>query len=226
MNEYGFLSLIPPVLAILLAIKTRQVIFSLVIGIFTGWMIINEWNPFLGFLSTLDAIVDVFKGGGNTKTVLFTLLIGALIQLIQYSGGVKGFIASIQKRLDKVSNPKSTLQVAAGLTGFLLFIESNISILTVGTAFRPLFDKYHLAKEKLAYLADSSSAPSCILFPVNAWGAYIMGLLLIYDHLDPFKTLVYSIPFNFYPILTLMMVFYLSVSGKSFGPMKKFEQQA
>ena len=80
-----------------------------------------------------------------------------------------------------------------------------------------------MAKEKLAYLADSSSAPACILFPLNAWGAYIMGLLMAYEHLDPFKMLVYSIPFNFYPILTLFFLFYLAYTGKSYGPMRSFE---
>jgi tetracycline resistance efflux pump len=223
MNDYGFLSVLPPIIAIFLAIRTKQVVFSLLVGIFLGWLIISAWNPVEGFFATLQAIVDVFKSAGNTRTVVFTLLIGALIQLIRYSGGVDGFIHNIQQKLSKSGKPKRTIQVAAGLTGFLLFIESNISILTVGTAFKPLFDRYGIAKEKLAYLADSSSAPSCILFPLNAWGAYIMGLLLAYEHLDPFKSLIYSIPFNFYPILTLIFVFFISWTGKSYGPMKAFE---
>ena len=226
MTGYGFLSLIPPILAIFLAIRTKQVIFSLLLGITVGLIIINDGNIFLGLLATIDAIVMVFKSSGNTLTVIFTLLIGALIQLIRFSGGVNGFIGMVQKRLSNTSHPKRTIQVAAGLTGFLIFIESNISILTVGTAFKPLFDKYHVAKEKLAFLADSSSAPACILFPLNAWGAYIMGLLMTYEHLDPFKTLLYSIPFNFYPILTLIFVFYLAYSGKSYGPMRQFEEKA
>lgn len=225
MTTYGILSIIPPILAIFLAIKTRQVIFSLGIGIYIGWVIISG-NLFTGFLATLEAITDVFKSAGSTRTVVFTLLIGALIQLIRSSGGVNGFIQYLQKKLNSSNKPEQKIQSVAALTGFLLFIESNISILTVGTAFKPLFEKYGLAKEKLAYLADSSSAPSCILFPVNAWGAYIMGLLLAYEYLDPFKSLVYSIPFNFYPILTLIMVFYLTFSGKSFGAMKVFEKQA
>ena len=224
MTDYGWLSVLPPVLAIFLAIRTKQVIYSLIIGIFFGWVIMKDWNVFLAFLATIDAIIEVFKSGGNTRTVVFTLLIGALIQLIRYSGGVTGFIQLIQRQLQHTAHPKRSIQVAAGLTGFLLFIESNISILTVGTAFRPLFDRYKVAKEKLAYLADSSSAPSCILFPINAWGAYVMGLLLAYEHLDPFKTLLLSIPFNFYPILTLIFVFYLAITGKSFGPMKAFEE--
>jgi tetracycline resistance efflux pump len=226
MNEYGFLSLLPPLIAIFLAIRTKQVIYSLMIGIFLGWLILSDWNLISAFFGTMQAIVDVFKSDGNTRTVVFTLLIGALIQLIKYSGGVDGFIYRIQKSLANTSHPKRAIQLSAGLTGFLLFIESNISILTVGTAFKPLCDKYGISKEKLAYLADSSSAPSCILFPLNAWGAYIMGLLLAYDHLDPFKTLIYSIPFNFYPLLTLILVFYIASSGKNYGPMKQFESQA
>jgi len=225
MTTYGILSIIPPILAIFLAIKTKQVIFSLGIGIYLGWVIITG-NLFTGFLATLEAIIDVFKSAGNTRTVVFTLLIGALIQLIRSSGGVNGFINYLQNILNSSKKPERKIQSVAALTGFLLFVESNISILTVGTAFKPLFEKYGLAKEKLAYIADSSSAPSCILFPVNAWGAYIMGLLLTYEYLDPFKSLVYSIPFNFYPILTVIMVFYLTFSGKSFGAMKHFEQQA
>ena len=225
MTEYGFFSLIPPVLAIALAIKTRQVIFSLILGIFVGWIIIGNGNVITAFLSTIDAMVNVMQSAGNTRTVIFTLLIGALIQLIRRSGGMNGFIGLIQKRLVKAKSPHTTLQVAAGLTGFLIFIESNISILTVGTAFQSLFDKYKIAREKLAYLADSSSAPSCILFPINAWGAYIMGLLAAYDHLDPFQALLFSIPFNFYPLLTLFLVFYLAFTDKSYGPMKVAEER-
>lgn len=237
MTEYEFWSVIPPVLAIALAILTRQVIFSLLVGLFAGWMIINviDLAPislsfssivqvsvvgiFNGFLDTLNGLVAVFESGGNTRTVIFTLLIGALIQLIRHAGGIDGFIMRISREFEKSQKTGSWLQSGAALTGFLIFIESNISILTVGTVFRPLFDKYKISREKLAYLADSSSAPSCILFPVNAWGAYIMGLLVAYN-IDPFKALVYSIPFNFYAILTLILVFWTAISGRDLGPMR------
>ena len=223
MTDYGFLSLIPPVLAIFLAIRTKQVIFSLLLGITIGWIIINGGNLFLGLIATVEAIINVFSSPGNTRTVVFTLLIGSLIQLIKFSGGVDGFIGLIQKKLSETKNPERNLQLAASLTGFLIFIESNISILAVGTAYKPIFARYKIAKEKLAYLADSSSAPACILFPLNAWGAYIMGLMMVYEHLDPFKMLAYSIPFNFYPIITLIFLIYLAYTGKSFGPMRSFE---
>lgn len=222
-ETYGFLSVLPPLLAIVLAIRTRQVILSLSAGLFIGYTIIGNGNVFHGLLETLNSIVNVFESAGNTSTILFTLLIGALIQLIKSAGGIEGFVGRIRKMVLKSKNPKAKLQVAAGLTGFLIFIESNISILTVGTVFQSLFSKFGIPKEKLAYLADSSSAPSCILFPLNAWGAYIMGLLAAYEGIPPFKTLLYSIPFNFYPILTLGFVFYLSLTNKSFGPMRAFE---
>ena len=225
MEDYGFWSLIPPILAIGLAIRTKQVVFSLSLGIFVGYLIIMEGNVFAGFLSTIGAFVDVFQSKGNTRTVILTLIIGALIQLIKGSGGIDGFIHWVQQKLSAQKNLKGKIQASSALTGFLIFVESNISILTVGTIFRPLFDKHKIPREKLAYLADSSSAPSCILFPLNAWGAYIMGLLMIYDNVDPFKTLLYSIPFNFYAILTLAFVFWLAFSGKEYGPMKSFSNR-
>ncbi|WP_436516550.1 Na+/H+ antiporter NhaC family protein [Ekhidna sp. To15] len=225
MTDYGFWSLIPPLLAIGLAIKTKQVVFSLSLGIFVGYLIIQGGNVFEGFLSTITAFVDVFQSKGNTRTIILTLIIGAMIQLIKYSGGINGFINWVQKRLSGQKNFREKIQATSALTGFLIFVESNISILTVGTIFRPLFDKHKIPREKLAYLADSSSAPSCVLFPLNAWGAYVMGLLLAFPSLDPFQTLVYSIPFNFYAILTLIFVFWLSFSGKEYSEMKKITER-
>ena len=226
MTDFGFLSLLPPIIAIILAIRTKQVIVSLFVGLIIGYIIITGGNIFEGVILTLDKTIDVFASAGNTRTILFTLLIGSLIQLIKVSGGINGFVHRIQKLILQSKNPKSRLQVAAGLTGFLIFIESNISILTVGTVFQSLFDKFGISRQKLAYLADSSSAPSCILFPLNAWGAYVIGLLAVYENVSPFQTLLYSIPFNFYPLLTLALVFYLAKSGRSFGPMREFDNKA
>jgi len=223
MEDFGIWTVLPPIVAIGLAIRTKQVVFSLIVGIFIGYIIISNGNPFEGFLATIDSFVNVFHGSGNTRTIILTLIIGALIQLIQYVGGVNGFIAWVQKRIAGKENFKGKLQAMTALTGFLIFVESNISILTVGTIFKPLFDKHKIPREKLAYLADSSSAPSCILFPLNAWGAYVMGLLVVFESLDPFKVLVYSIPFNFYAILTLAFVFWIATTDKDFGPMKEIK---
>ncbi|MEP4535025.1 MAG: Na+/H+ antiporter NhaC family protein [Cyclobacteriaceae bacterium] len=223
MNDLGFLTIIPPILAIILAIKTKQVIPSLLLGLLLGWLILADWNPLDGILMTINSLIGVFESAGNTRTIAFTLLIGSLIHLIKNAGGIDGFVTQIRKKIEKSSNPKARLQVFSALTGFLIFIESNISILTVGTVFQSLYKKFGISNVKLAYIADSSSAPSCILFPINAWGAYIMGLLVAYETLPPFQTLLYSIPFNFYPILTLAVVFYVAITNKSYGPMKSFD---
>ena len=221
---YGFLSILPPLLAICLALRSKQVLLSLTLGVFGGWVILDEGNILTAFLHTAEAIVNVFQNKGSARTIIFTLLIGVLIQLIQYSGGMRAFVSMVQSKLESSRSPSSKVQLLTAISGFLIFIESNISVLTVGTTFRPLFDKYKISRQKLAYLIDSSSAPSCILFPINAWGAYIMGLIAAFDNLDPFKILLYSIPFNFYPILTLALVFYLAAAGKSHGLMRKFDQ--
>ena len=179
MDHFSFWSLFPPLIAIVLAIKTRQVFVSLLFGIWLGWIILSGGNFLTGTVATVQALVDVFKEPGNTRTIMFSSLIGALIAFIQKSGGVKGFIVYINRILEsferrKIGKKRVVVQMLAWLTGTLIFVESSINVLTVGSIFRPIFDKLKIPREKLAYIADSISAPTCILIPLNAWGAYIM----------------------------------------------------
>ncbi|MEL7146356.1 MAG: Na+/H+ antiporter NhaC family protein [Bacteroidota bacterium] len=230
-EHYGYLSIIPPVLAIILAIRTKQVFVSLTFGIFIGWLIIDQFLPHKAIFSTINSFVQVFEDAGNTRTVIFTLLVGSLITLVQVSGGVSGFIkriTSLIQSIEERKNIKGTrlVQLFAAFSGLLIFVESNISILTVGTIFRPLFTKLKLSSEKLAYLIDSSSAPSCILIPFNAWGAYVMGLLIQNGLDNPFEILFSSIIFNFYPILAITFLFIIVLTGKEFGPMKRAQEKA
>lgn len=222
MENIGFWSIIPPILAIVLAIKTRQVFIALLSGLFIGKIILSGGNPVAAFFSSVQALIDVFKEPGNTRTVIFSCLVGSLIILIQASGGVDGFVKKIGKALagKKSESQKKKVQIFALLTGLLVFIESNISVLTVGTIFRPLFDKLKISREKLAYVADSVSSPVCILIPLNAWGAYVMGILITYNIEAPFTVLAKSVLFNFYPIFTLIIILFLVLTGKDFGPMK------
>lgn len=228
MHDYGFWSILPPVVAIILAIRTKQVFLSLLLGIWLGWLIINEGNIFSGTIATIQALVDVFKDEGSTRTIMFSALVGALIAYIQRSGGVEGFINKVTAYLDKIEARNKgrnvlIVQLFAALTGLLIFVESSISVLTVGSLYRPIFDKLKISREKLAYLADSSSAPSCILIPFNAWGAYIMSLLALEGFENPFGVLFQSLPFNFYPFLAIIMVFLVIFFQKDFGPMRKAE---
>lgn len=228
MSDFGFLSILPPLLAIVLALRTKQVYISLVFGIWLGWLIINDWNILEGTIGTLEGFVNVFKSPGNTRTIMFSALVGALLIFIQYSGGVQGFMLWINKLLDSLDKKESgrsrvVVQLIALATGVLLFIETSISSLTVGTLYRPVFDKLKIPREKLAYIADSSSAPSSILIPFNAWGAFIMGLLITQGIESPLSTMASSLVYNFYPMLSILLVFILIISKKDFGPMRKAE---
>jgi len=230
MHDYGLFSILPPVLAIFLALKTKQVYVSLILGTWSGWLIINGWNVISGTFATLEAFVNVFKNPGNTRVIMFSALVGALLLFIQYSGGVDGFMIGISKFIERVENKRNIksrkfVQLLAMATGVLLFVETSISSLTVGTLYRPLFDKLKIPREKLAYIADSTSAPSSILIPFNAWGAFIMGLLLTYGIENPFSMLLSSIKYNFYPILAIISVFIVIIFKKDIGPMAKAEKR-
>jgi Na+/H+ antiporter NhaC len=231
MEHYGFLSLLPPLLAIILAIKTRQVFVSLLFGIWLGWLILSDWNIISGTTATIQALVDVFKSSSNTRTILFSSLVGALIAFIQRSGGVEGFVRIINKLLlylegKKIGNSRIIVQLMAWVTGLLIFVESSINVLTVGSIYRPIFDRLNIPREKLAYIGDSISAPTCILIPLNAWGAYIMGLIAAQGFENPFNVMVHAFPYNFYPMLALALVLVVVLSQKDVGPMKKAEERA
>lgn len=231
MENFGFWSILPPLVAIILAIMTRQVFISLLFGIWMGWVILSNFNFLDGSINTIEAMVDVFKEPGNTRTIMFSSLVGALIAFVQRSGGVEGFIQYINKFLEKIekkrkTSPRKTVQIMAWLTGVAIFVESSINVLTVGSIYRPIFDRLKIPREKLAYIADSISAPTCILIPLNAWGAYIMGLLLAQGISDPLGTMVKVYPLNFYPIFAMIMVAIVIFTQKDIGPMKKAEKRA
>lgn len=230
MDNYGFLSVLPPVLAIILALRTKQVYLALLFGIWFSWLIMSDWNVLDGTLATIEGFVDVFKSPGNTRTIMFSALVGALLLFIQYSRGVEGFIIQLNKLIAFVEKKQKgysriIVQLLAMVTGLLLFVETNISSLTVGTLYRPVFDELKIPREKLAYIADSTSAPSSILIPFNAWGAFIMGLLVTQGTEQPFALMLSSITYNFYPLITILIVLAVIVSKKDFGPMARAEKR-
>ena len=223
MNTYGWISILPPVLAIFLAIKTKQVYISLTLGIWLGWTIINHWNPVSGLIQTVDTMIGVFADADHTRVVLFSAMIGAVITFTQYSGGMKGFVNRIVDR-GLVKSRKSA-GLLAWFIGFIVFIESSICVLVSGAVARPLFDKLRISREKLAYILDSTSAPKCVIIPLNAWGAFILGLLAAQGIQNPIRVFVSSIPFNFYAFTALALVLTVILTGKDIGPMKTAEQR-
>ena len=230
MEHYGLLSLLPPVIAIVLAIWTRQVYVSLLTGIWLGWIVINQGNLLTGTFDTVQGLVNVFQDAGNTRTIMFCALVGALILFVQKSGGVEGYILQVNRWLERLAkqDPKRErvwVQLLAWLTGMIVFVETSISLLTVGTLYRPLFDRLGISREKLAYLADSTSAPTSIIIPFNGWGAFIMGLLAANEFAHPFSAMFQAMPYNFYPFLALTLVLIVILTGWNFGPMKKAEKR-
>jgi len=223
METYGWLSILPPLLAIFLAIKTKHVYISLVLGIWLGWTIIHSWNPVSGLIDTLGALVDVFKDEDNTRVILFSGLVGAIITFTQYSGGMKGFINWVVGK--GLVRTRKSAGLLAWFLGFIIFIEANICVLVSGAVARPIFDKLKISREKLSYILDSTSAPKCILIPLNAWGAFVIGLLVIQGVENPVRVLISSMPFNFYAIFALLIVLIVVVTEKDFGPMKKAEHR-
>lgn len=223
MDTYGWISILPPLLAIFLAIKTKHVYISLVLGIWLGWTIIRGWNPLTGAIQTVNVLVAVFQDADNTRVVLFSALIGAIITFTQRSGGMKGFVSWVVEK-GLVRNYRSA-GLLAWFLGFIIFIESSICVLVSGAVCRPIFDKLKISREKLSYILDSTSAPKCILVPLNAWGAFIIGLLATQKMEHPVRILVSSMPFNFYAITALLLVLFVVITRKDIGPMKEAERR-
>lgn len=227
--EYGFWTLVPPVLAIIVAVATRKVALALIIGIFSGEMILLGGNPFTAINALVEQILAVCADTGNLKTFLFTMLMGAFVILVRVSGGVYGFVDYLTEQSKRVRNKKMAMLIAYAI-GIIIFIDGLLSIMFTGVVTRPLIDKYKISREKLAYICDATSAPINAIIPLNSWGAMLMGLIgaeiasgVITG--DPMNLLISSLPFQFYSILSLIMVLFYILSGKDWGPMKKAEMR-
>lgn len=223
MVEPGWLSILPPILAILLAIATRQVYLSLAAGVWLGWTILSGWNPVSGAGRAIEETVAVLGDPGNAKVLLFTLVIGALIATVEASNGVRGFVARLEER-NWIDSPRGA-RLLAYVVGIVIFIESNITVLVAGAIGRPLFDRYRQSREKLAYIIDSTSAAVCILIPLNAWGAYVLGILGELGAEDPLGIFVASIPLNFYALAAVLLAGVVAYTGLDLGPMTKAERR-
>jgi len=217
-------SLLPPVCAIALAIVSRQVILSLLAGIWLGWWLAGDVNALAAAGAAVEGIVAVLGNAGDTRVIGFTLVIGAMIAVIERSGGVRGFVGWLTRRR-WVTSAKRAEWLAWG-TGIVIFIESNLTLLVAGAVSRPLFDRLRISRERLAYLIDSTSAPVCILIPLNAWGAFNLGLLNGTAVKDPLGSFIRAIPFNFYSILAVLLAAVVIARGWNFGPMKKAQARA
>jgi Na+/H+ antiporter NhaC len=219
--EPTWISVLPPVLAIALAIQTKQVYLSLAGGAWFAWTILEGWNPLAGLAATIEGTVQVFGTAGDAKVILFTLVIGALIATVEASGGVRGFVTLLER--NRWVDSAKRAQLLAWGTGVVIFIESNITVLVAGAISRPLFDRYRCSREKLAYIIDSTSAPICILIPMNAWGAYNLGILEGLGVENALSVFLGAVVLNFYAIAAVLIALMVIVWNIDIGPMKKAE---
>ncbi len=228
--EHSFLSLIPPLLAIILAIISKDVVISLLTGLFAGYLVLNGYSIPVAFTSLFNGITGLFSEGWITKTILFSLLVGSIIRLVVDSGGVAGFVHYLTEKSNTIQSGRGALLLAY-VVGIIIFIESSITSLVAGTVGRPLTDKYGVSRQKLAYICDATSAPVCSLIALNGWGALLIGLVtaeisaktITGNATDIF---IHSIPFNFYAIIALSLALFVILTGKNIGPMKQFEKLA
>ncbi|MDE2732469.1 MAG: sodium:proton antiporter [Bacteroidota bacterium] len=222
---WDWIVLLPPIIAIVLALWTRQVYLSLITGLWIGTTILGNGNPLTGLQGMADALVDVFSSPSNTRIIIFSTLVGGLIALVQVSGGVAAFALWVQSK--GWGRSRRSAELLAWFIGIVIFVESSITSLIVGTLSRPFFDKLRLPREKLAYYCDATSAPVCMAIPLNGWGAFVLGLLFAQGYEgDAVGLLVASIPFNLYSWLAIAFTLVLALTGWSFGSMRRAEQRA
>ncbi|MDR1731712.1 MAG: Na+/H+ antiporter NhaC family protein [Synergistaceae bacterium] len=222
--EAGILSLIPPLLAIGLALLTKEVIFSLMTGILTG-IGIYVFKAGLGMEGFLPVIVRVFieNLSKNAAMILFLALLGALVALIARAGGARAYGNWAAAKL----STKRSVSLVTALLGIIIFIDDYFNCLTLGAVMRPVTDKQGISREKLAYIIDSTAAPVCVIAPISSWAAAAAGYFPAEAGISGMQAFVMSIPFNLYALLTLFMVAWIAARRNAdFGPMRLAEERA
>ena len=208
-----FWAFMPAIIAIVLALLTKQVYVSLFLGIFVGALMYAGGDP-LNAMFTLYSVMSE-KVGGNTPIIVFLVVLGIFVVLMQKSGGARAYGDWAGK---KIKSKSGALAATAGL-GCLIFVDDYFNCLTVGSVMRPVTDKFKISRSKLAYIIDATAAPVCIIAPISSWAAAVAGEL----EGDGLMVFISTIPFNVYALLTLVMVFSLCFLRFDFAKMKKNE---
>ena len=215
---YGtWAALIPPVIAIGLALITKEVYSSLFIGIAVGALLYAGGNPIVAIEHFFGILQE--EVSGNLGIVIFLIILGTIVALMIRAGGSKAYGDWASKNIKS----KSGALIATGILGIVLGVDDYFNNLTVGNVMRPVTDTHKISRAKLAYMCDAVAAPVCIMMPISSWAAAVSGII---DGYDGFSLFVQAIPYNFYAILTLVMVFVTSALNIDFGPMKKHEDNA
>ncbi|HZK33527.1 MAG TPA: Na+/H+ antiporter NhaC family protein, partial [Tissierellaceae bacterium] len=213
-------SLLPPVIAIGLALLTKEVYSSLFIGIMAGALLAENGNPVNAFTTMVgDGFISSLSDEWNVGILMFLVILGIMIVVMNRAGGSKAYG---EWASTKISTRKGAMGATFGL-GVLIFIDDYFNCLTVGSVMRPVTDNHNISRAKLAYLIDSTAAPICMIAPISSWAAAVTGVVEGYHGLELF---IKAIPYNFYSLLTLVMILFIIIRDLDYGPMRKYERNA
>lgn len=218
-----FWALLPPIIAILLALITKEVYSSLFIGILAGGAIYASFD----FETTVvhvfkDGFIDTIADSYNIGIIIFLVLLGALVAMMNKTGGSAAFGRWTSKHIKS----RIGAQLATIALGVLIFVDDYFNCLTVGSVMRPVTDAKKISREKLSYLIDATAAPVCIIAPISSWAAAVAGFAKGAGAESGMSLFIQAIPYNFYALLTIVMMIFIAVSQFDYGPMKKYEAAA
>ena len=218
--QESFWSLIPPLIAIILALVTKEVYSSLFIGILTGSLLYSGFN-FEGTMTHVfsDGIIASLSDSWNVGILIFLVILGTIVQLMNRTGGSAAFGNWATRRIQT----REGAQLATIGLGVLIFIDDYFNCLTVGSVMRPVTDKYKVSRAKLAYLIDATAAPVCIIAPISSWAAAVSGFVEGENGLALF---IKTIPYNYYALLTIAMMVMIVLMHINYGPMAEHEYNA
>ena len=224
--EYGFLSLVPPLLTIALALITKNVFLSLFIGIMTGSFVLNGFAPLASINAGLYSIVDSMSQG-NTIIIASCLIVGAVIHLMEKAGGIDGFVNVVVKNKGLIKSKRGA-NLFTWVLGLAIFTSGSLSCMVTGAVSRPVNDALKVPHEKSAFLVHTTSTPWCVLFPFSGWLASMAGYLISggVSEAESVSMLFSSLPFNFYCIMAIALTFLVSLLQKDVGPMAAAEKRA
>ena len=213
-------SLVPPLVAIVLALITKEVYSSLFIGILVGGLFYSGFS-FEGTVLHIfnGGVVSVLSDGYNVGILIFLVILGAMVCLMNRAGGSAAFGAWSEQHIKS----RVGAQLATILLGVLIFIDDYFNCLTVGSVMRPVTDKHNIFRAKLSYLIDATAAPVCIIAPISSWAAAVTGFV---EGENGFEIFIKAIPYNFYALFTILMMVVLVMTKADYGPMKKHEANA
>jgi Na+/H+ antiporter NhaC len=224
----AWLSLLPPVIAIVLALLIKDVLISLSIAIFIGALALAGWNPFAAFsMFIVDFIVKALIDEYHASIILFSMLLGGMVGIISKNGGTRGIV----DRVAPFATTPRRAQLATWIMGLIIFFDDYANTLIVGNTMRPITDRLRISREKLSYIVDSTAAPVSSVFPITTWIGFEVGLIAagfaaLELQFNAYNVFIASILYRFYPIFCLILIFVIAWTGRDLGPMHKAEKRA